>query len=526
MTHPKGINGRGGPVVVIGAGIGGLAAALRLASAGLPVTVVERHATPGGKMRQVDGVDAGPTVLTMRPVFDALFAAAGTTVDAHLNLVPQPILARHFWTDGATLDLHADPERSAAAVRDFAGPRGEAQFRAFSARARALFEGFEPGFMQAPEPSLTALARHVAARPRLALQMAPWASLAGLLGCSFSDRRLAQLFGRYATYVGGLPGATPALLSLIWHAEASGVWAIEGGMSRLARVVAGLVEQRGGQLVLGTGAERILTDSDGVTGVRVSDGRVLPAAQVVFNGDPRALALGLLGPGLARAAPGPARAARSLSARVWSFRARWQGPDIVHHNVFFRDDPAPEFRALGRGRIAPDPTLYLCAEDRTGAPQADGAERFEIIVNAAPLTRAPPQQETFEACQARTFGMLDRFGARMAPMPGPRALTTPEDFEALFPGSAGSLYGQSPHGTLAAFARPVARTRVPGLVLAGGGVHPGPGVPMAALSGAHAAAAILQDRASRSPSRRTATRGGTSTASATTGPAHSRSSPS
>ena len=119
-----------GRVVVIGAGIGGLAAAVRLAHAGLDVTVVETRSGPGGKMRTVPSaagpIDAGPTVLTMRHVFDDLFTAAGTQLEDHLHLTAQPILARHWWPDGSTLDLHAGPIPTGAAIGSIAGPQAAA----------------------------------------------------------------------------------------------------------------------------------------------------------------------------------------------------------------------------------------------------------------------------------------------------------------------------------------------------------------------------------------------------------------
>ena len=125
--------------VVIGAGLGGLSAALCLAQAGLDVTVVERLGAPGGKLRAVPSlagpVDAGPTVLTLRGIFEDLFAQAGARLSDHVTLIPEPILARHWWPDGSRLDLHADPAASEAAIRAFAGPRAASDFRAFNSRA-------------------------------------------------------------------------------------------------------------------------------------------------------------------------------------------------------------------------------------------------------------------------------------------------------------------------------------------------------------------------------------------------------
>lgn len=512
--------------VIIGAGVAGLVAAARLANAGHAVTVLERQDHVGGKMRALPSpagpVAAGPTVLTLREVFDTLFADCGERLEDHLRLLRQPLLARHFWPDGSRLDLWDDAARNADAIRTFAGARAADQFRAFDARARALFDGFDAPIMQATAPRLLSLVAHVAARPRLMRHMAPLKSLADLLRNSFDDPRLAQLFGRYATYVGGTPEGVPALLALIWHAEAGGVWAVEDGMHRLAAALADLARRKGAVIETGAHVAAIEATGGAVRAVILADGRRLPCARALFNGDPRALATGALGPDCASVAAVTRRAPRSLSAEVWAFAARAHGPDLAHHNVFFRTDPAPEFAALRRGETVPDPTLYVCAMDRGLGTAPPDPERFEIIANAPARPDDAPPEETTQ-CHPRCFETLARFGLTFSPMPTEAALTTPSGFADLFPASNGALYGQSPHGALAALRRPTARTGVTGLYLAGGGTHPGAGVPMAALSGRHAAEAIMRDRISISPSRPTAMPGGTSTGSARTAPARSRS---
>lgn len=518
---------RGRDVLIVGAGIGGLAAAARLAHAGLRVTVVERAATSGGKMRSLPSpagpVDAGPTVLTLRSVLDDLFSSLGERLDAHLGLIRQPLIARHFWPDGSQLDLFDTEPETHAALRAFGGARAVAQFQTFCDRARGLFEAFDEPMMQAANPSLTALAAQTLRNPGLLVRMAPHRSLATLLDRTFDDPRLAQLFGRYATYVGASPYRAPALLSLVWQAEYAGVWKIAGGMHQLARALETIARARGAQFRHNAHVARINITDGGAQGVTLADGTTLRADRVLFNGDPRALATGALGSGAIPAGGQSARRRRSLSAQVWAFAARVRGPELAHHNVFFRADPRPEFEALSRGALVPDPTLYICAMDRGGPAPPPDLERFEIIANAPPLP-APDQEP--DQCRTRCFDTLARAGLNFAPMPGPQSLTTPRGFESLFPASQGALYGQSPEALMAAFQRPKARSPVPGLYLAGGGAHPGAGVPMAMLSARHAVEAILKDRTSPSPCRQTATPGGTSTASATAAGGRSASSPS
>ena len=501
---------------MIGAGVGGLAAAARLAAAGHDVTVIEAQAAPGGRMRALPSpagpVDAGPTVMTMRPVFEDLFAACGAALAERVPMVRESVLARHFWPDGSRLDLPADPAAARDAVAAFAGAREAEAFDAFRAAARRLYEAFEAPMMRAPDPSQARLAAAVLRRPRLALDMAPHRSLAGALAARFRDPRLRQLFGRYATYVGGDPRASPALLALIFHSEASGVWRVAGGMRALALALADLARESGARIECGDGVARLERDGGGWRAV-LRSGAVRRFDAAVFAGDPRALAEGLLGPDAAGGAPRRGVEPRSLSAEVWAFAARATGPALAHHNVFFAAEPEEEFAAIAAGRRPAAPTLYLCAQDRGCGTRPADLERFEIIANAAPLTARAPRQEDEDSCRRTTFQTLARFGLTFDPAPGRNARAGPEDFEALSPGSAGSLYGRSPHGLAAGLARPRARTALPGLYLAGGGAHPGAGVPMAALSGAHAAAAISMDLTSTSRSRPGATAGGTSTGS-------------
>ncbi len=514
------------PTLIVGAGIGGLAAAVVLSAAGERVILIDRHDHPGGKMRSVPTpagpADAGPTVLTMRSVFDEICAAAGTRLEDHVRLSRAPIVARHFWPDGSTLDLTGCPEPDAAAVATFAGPGAARDFARFHAEAQQLFDAFEAPMMQAGRPRLWPLAR-AAARPALLPALAP-RSLTRHLARRFRDPRLRQLFGRYATYVGGRPDAAPAVLGLIWAAEARGVWAVDGGMHRLAEALSGIAVARGAELWLGCHVSGLEIEEGRVTGVSLSDGTRIAARRVLFNGDPAALRRGLLGDGARSAVGAAAVSPRSLSAHVWSFAAQPRGRPLAHHNVFFGADPHTEFGALARGAMPEDPTLYVCAQDRGGGTP-DGPERFEIIMNAPPAT-GPATEEEIARCRKETFATLMRHGLSFDPEPADSTLTTPSDFATLFPGSDGSLYGRSPHGLTASFRRPTARSRIAGLYLCGGGVHPGAGVPMAARSGLHAAGAILSDRASTSTFPRTATPGGTWTGSATAGATASRSSPS
>ncbi|MDC7784618.1 phytoene desaturase family protein [Rhodoplanes sp. TEM] len=519
----------GESAIVVGAGAGGLSAALDLALAGFAVTVVETAAGPGGKMREVvvggRGVDAGPTVFTMRWVFDELFAAAGTTLADELALTPLDVLARHAWSGGGRLDLHADTGRSADAIGDFAGAAEARHFRAFCDRAARIYKTLEEPFLRAERcrSPLDLVRRLGLSRLPEVLAISPFATLWGALGRHFRDPRLRQLFGRYATYCGSSPFLAPATLMLIAHVEQQGVWVIDGGMHRLAEALVRAAQRHGAVFRFGAPVDTVLVERGRAAGVVLAGGERLAADVVILNADVSAVAEGRFGTALRRTARGVPQAARSLSAVTWCLVAEADGFPLHHHTVFFSDDYLAEFDRLQRDRRLPDdPTVYVCAEDRdfgsrgAGTARSDGApggpERLLVLVNAPPTGDAtPPSAAALAACGHAAFDRLRRCGLVLRHRPEDSVVTTPVDFHRLFPGTGGALYGRASHGWMASFQRPGSRTRIPGLYLAGGSTHPGPGVPMAALSGRLAAAAATADRDSTSRSRRAGICGGTST---------------
>ena len=521
-------------VIVVGAGVGGLVSALELASHGLEVLVLERASQPGGKMREVtlggSVMDAGPTVFTMRWVFEELFDSIGLNLADHLGLQPVSVLARHAWNDEQGLDLFADMARSADAIGTFAGASASRGYLDFCERARRIYRTLEAPFLRGTRPNPLSLAHRVGLRglPEL-MRISPFATMWSELGRYFPDARLRQLFGRYATYCGSSPFLAPATLMLVAHVEQDGVWLVDGGMHRVAQTLARLAQERGATLRFNAPVDEILSRDGIACGVRLAGGEEISADAIVFNGDVAALGAGLLGREVIEASATVEPARRSLSALTWNLLAETRGFPLSRHTVFFSNDSAREFDDIfKRGRLPASPTVYVCAQDRADddAAPGGGAERLLLIVNA-PATgdMRPFTPEELARCEAQTFQTLARCGLRVMRNPEHTLLTTPQDFERLFPATGGALYGQASHGWAASFSRPGARSRMPGLYLAGGSVHPGPGVPMAALSGRQAAAIVLADRASRGAPRAlhhsprastsvsppTATPGGTST---------------
>jgi 1-hydroxycarotenoid 3,4-desaturase len=509
-------------VIVVGAGIAGLVCALRLACQGIRVTVLERAATPGGKMRQfvVQGaaIDAGPTVFTMRWIFDQIFAAAGTTLEQHLKLDPLHILARHAWSETEQLNLYADQQQSAQAIGEFAGASQAQRFLQFCAQAREVYQTLEGPYIRSSKPTLMRMVRDLGPRGLWTLtKLGPFATLWQNLARQFSDVRLQQLFGRYATYTGSSPWLAPATLMLIAQVEMDGVWSIRGGMHALAQALEKLAVQHGVQFCYQTHVARILTSHGRASGVQLADGAQLNADAVVYNGDAGALAAGLMGKQVHNAAAKLPRHARSLSALTWAVHAPVSGFDLARHNVFFQRNYANEFSDIfKRGVLPTSPTVYVCAQDRGVAESAPPqTERLLCLINAPACgdVRAFTAGE-IEQCEHAGFSLLRTCGLQIERNSFNTVLTTPQDFNQLFPGTGGALYGQAARGWMDTFTRPGSASRLPGLYLAGGGAHPGPGVPMAAMSGQLAAETLLAHLASTSKSQRVVISGGTSTRSA------------
>jgi 1-hydroxycarotenoid 3,4-desaturase len=436
----------------------------------------------------------------MRWVFEEIFAAAGAALDDHLTLTRSRVLARHAWGDGSRLDLFADRADSAEAVGRFAGAAEARGFLAFSERAARIWRTLEGSFIREDRPSVLDLVAKAGARDLMGIS--PFTTLDRALAEHFRDPRLRQLFGRYATYCGSSPLDSPATLMLVAHVESEGVWLVEGGMHRLAVVLAALAERLGARFRYGVGVRSITRRGGRADGVVLETGERLAAEAVICNGDSNAVAAGLFGD-LGGAVKPTAAAERSLSALTWATQAVPQGFPLLRHSVFFSHDYRAEFDALKRGRLPLVPTIYICAQDRTDQDVTpDGPERLLVLVNAPATGDAgKPTPEEIARCEERTLTQLRRCGLSLDFDPPVTVTTGPPGFGGLFPATGGALYGPNAHGWAASFRRPGARTKLPGLYLAGGSTHPGAGVPMAALSGRLAASALMADLVSTVRSR-------------------------
>jgi 1-hydroxycarotenoid 3,4-desaturase len=498
------------PVIIAGAGIGGLACAIELSRAGIPVMVLERGDVVGGKLHQHHiqgvGIDSGPTVFTMRWVFDTLLAGAGSTLESIVRIRRADILARHAWSGDERLDLHASREASAHAIESFSSKAEADRFLKFCDTASTAYRALEAAYIRSERPSFLSMQTDLGVRGLQALwRIGLFQSLWTSLDHKFKDRRLHQLFSRYATYC---------------------------GMTALANALAGEATRLGAVIRTQAGVKAITLRSGRVQAVVLENDERIEGSAVVFNGDIAALRSGVVAIAsdqdiMRDAVEGPSDVARnafgtsdddfksrSLSALTLSMHAATEGFPLTHHNLFFHDDYASEFDDIfQRRRLPAKPTVYICAQDRHDhASPPDGPERLLLLINAP----ATGDRHTFEdaevqACIQAGSSLMERCGLRILRNDSNTRITTPDIFHQRFPATGGALYGHATHGWMSAFRRHGAVSRIPGLYLAGGSVHPGPGVPMAAMSGRLAAAALMGHRGLTRPSRRVVISGGMST---------------
>lgn len=482
-------------IIVIGAGVGGLAAAMRLQHAGHDVTVLEQFDRVGGKLGVIehDGFvfDTGPSLVTMPHVLTELFDETGGPVHERVHLERLPVAARYRFPDGTVLDLPDTIDAIPAELDRALGPGSGAQWTSFLRRAEQIWDVTHGPFLESPMSVRTMIGG--IATPRDVRAVAPWRSLRGLGSDHLRDSRLAMLLDRYATYTGSDPRRAPAALASVpWAEQAWGSWYVRGGLGRIATAMHDRFVELGGTVELGVEVARVSTDRTGrVDGVVTADGSTRPADVVVANADARQVYDRIL----------PRRAARlprvllrrstpSLSGFVLLLALDDPPGDQPHHHVLFAEDYDEEFDAVfgfnGPPRPVARPTVYISAPDDPEIVPGPGTGSWFVLVNA-------PRHDPGHGVDWDAEGLAEGFADQIMRVMADRGLdvrdrvrhriiVSPADLERRTMTSGGSIYGSSSNGPRAAFLRPKNTSPVPGLYLVGGSSHPGGGLPLVMLS--------------------------------------------
>lgn len=501
-------------VVVVGGGLGGLAAACTLAARGYAVTLCEKNAWVGGKAavlaEQGFRFDMGPTILTIPGVLKRIFAEAGRELETALDLVPLDPQWRSFFTDGTTLDLVADVAEMKATLDAYAPGTGSGEgytrFMSLAKRLHRLSNEFffwrSVGGMKDmfdPRRSLKlSLLKEV-------MGMRPGHSVAGTVRSFVPDERAAQMLDHFTQYVGSAPDASPAVLCGIAHMQSNdGVWYPRGGTGAVPRALSSLAIDLGVDIRTRTAIRRIVVDERSgkggrVRGVETEQGEFIPAAAVVSNSDSvrthRELVDGV---------PRERFLARRKYEPACSGVVLYLGLDrryeqLIHHNFVFSEDPHEEFEAIyRRGEPAPDPTCYVCAPAVTEPEVAPpGGEALYVLVHTPYLRPHHDWSKMFAPYRRRIIEKLEQTAGLKdleKHIVFEKSLT-PQDIHDRYHVLDGAIYGLASHGRFFGAFKPANRSPdIEGLYMAGGSAHPGPGMPMVLMSGWIAADCVDQDK--------------------------------
>ncbi len=491
-------------IIVVGAGLGGLAAAIRLAAQGRRVLVLEKNERVGGKLNLVQeqgySFDTGPSLLTMPWVIADLFRAAGRDMSDYLALQQLEPTCRYRWPDGTSFNAYQRLPQLLQEIErlDPADVAGFLDFLAYSGR---IYDIVADRFMLRPFDGIRDLITPELLRNGWRIDALR--SVDAAVRSFFRSPYLQQVFNRYTTYNGSSPYLSPATFNVIAFIEfAQGGWYLRGGMYELARALARLAGELGVAIRTRSEVAEICVAGGQTRGVRLSTGEELPAAQVLVNADPRYSYAGI--PGRKPLLRGPTRTA----ARLQQLEPSCSGfilllgidriyPQLAHHNIFFSQDYPREFQAIFQKRVpAPDPTVYIaasCLSDPDHAPP----EHMNLFV----LVNAPGWDGRINWNRERIgyrdliLRKLERMGlAELQQHIVYEQIWTPADLQDRYNAAGGAIYGLASNNPFSAFLRPPLRARgIKQLYFVGGGTHPGGGIPLVLLSGRAVAERILAD---------------------------------
>jgi phytoene desaturase len=472
---------------IVGAGIGGIAASVRLALKGYQVTVYEANDSFGGKMHEfwLGGYrfDAGPSLFTLPHLVDELFTLAGRDPSDYFSYTRLNPITHYFWPDGSHLKAYADPEEFAReAERRLGVP--EQDVREALARSRRLYKGTADTFLKKSlHRAGTYLSPDVLKTLGCLTDLGLTTTMHEANARKFRDPRFVQLLDRFATYNGSDPYQAPGTLNIIPHLEHNiGAFYPMGGMYAIAASLVKLAEELGVEFRYNEPVEQIVTLAGKVMSVKTSQDNY-NADVVVSNMDVVPTYRRLLSDH-----PAPEKTLqqpRSSSALIYYWGIRKQFRELHLHNIFFSQDYREEFEHIfQRKTISPDPTVYINITSKMEAADAPvGCENWFVMVNV-PHHQGQDWQQLIATTRQTVLKKLSQMlRTDIESLIEQEQVLDPLLIEQRTSSFAGALYGSSSNNLMAAFLRhPNFSTQIEGLYFCGGSVHPGGGVPLCLLS--------------------------------------------
>ena len=482
-------------IIIIGAGLGGLSAACRLAKDGFDVTILEKNETVGGKVNFIENggykFDTGASLLTMKHVFEDLFNFCEKNIEDYLEIKPLEPICRYFWSDETKFDAFQNVEKTENEIKKIA-PEDVENFRKYLADSKQKYEIAERTFLSKSLNELPALITPKNL-PDL-LKISTMKTLAKHNKSFFKSEKLQQLFNRFATYNGSSPYKIPATFALIPFVEFGlGAWYVGGGIYQIPKALEKLAKELGADFRYNSEVEKILIENGKTVGVKLKSGENLTSDFVITNADAIETYRNLIDGKNRRiyAEKKLKKIEPSCSGFVLLLGTNKKFDSLAHHNIFFSDNYKAEFNAIfEQKRPAENPTIYICATSKSDETQApENCENLFVLVNA-PYTNPNVNWENEKKSYRNSIiKKLESFGLNdLENSIEFEQIITPEDFEEKYRANKGSIYGVSSNGIFSAFMRVPNRAKdIENLYFVGGTTHPGGGMPLVLLSGKMAA---------------------------------------
>lgn len=487
-------------VAVIGSGIAGLSAAIRLSLQGRKVIVFEQNTYTGGKItafeKQGFRFDMGPSLFTMPQLVEELFELAGRTPKDYFQYHTHDEVCRYFWLDGKCLTLYPSVDRNVEAITTVFGKESGRRVRKYFDDARKKFELTAPFFL---ESSLHKAKTFLSPRVLKVVSEIPRLGLFSTLDDQnkryFKEPKLVQLFNRYATYNGSSPYQTPGIMQMISHLEhGMGTHFPVGGMHAISQSLTKLAQELGVQFELSSMVEHILVEENKVQGVMVN-GTERMFDLVVCNSDIKHAYHELL-PKQVRRPKKTLAQEPSSSALIFYWGIGQTFPKMDLHNIIFSEDYKEEFdRICSNGPFWEDPTVYIHISNRLEVDDAPkGKDSWFVMVNV-PYDQGQDWEDIVPKVRRKLIERISFvLGKDIASLIETEEILTPTQIQQRTSSVGGALYGTSSNERMAAFLRHSNKSSsVKGLYFCGGSAHPGGGVPLCILSGKIAAEWIKED---------------------------------
>jgi len=491
-------------ISVVGAGIGGMSAAARLAKQGHQVTVFENSDQSGGKCRTEwfgdYAFDTGPSLLTLPAVFRDLFLKTGKRIEHVLDISPVDPAFNYNFADGSNVTFPnlSNPKTYQEIEKSF-GISASQSWRQIIERSEKMWEASRDSFIESELTSIWPLLLRKNLINQIN-QISPFTSLRSLSEKLNLDPHLKMIIDRYATYTGSDPRSAPAVLLTIAFVESTfGAWHIKGGIGQLSVALEQRCRDLGVDFKFKSLVTKILVERNKVEGVVLSDGKIIKSDLVVSNSDAEYTFNSLIGSEVS-SARGERRKLKSATKSLAGFslllgldNSKSKPVDVDHHNVYFPENYDLEFDQIFTQKVpVTDPTIYLCAPKDSSMVKGADKDAWFVLVNAP---RHEPEsgwdwKDGGQEYAQKIISKMDDLGLNVTNRLDFMEYRTPADLENYAMAPGGSIYGTSSNSPVSAFLRARNRSKVKGLFCVGGSAHPGGGLPLVGISAEIVAKAI------------------------------------